>query len=405
MGNTCNSNNYFGIYLVTSSANTLTGNTCNSNHYGIPLSSSSNNILSGNTCNSNHYGIRLYSSSSNTIYLNNLSNNTNGNAYVENSSGNIWHSPTPIYYDYAGGSFHKNYLGNYYGNYTGSDPDGDGIGNSAYSVNDMNVDYPLMDTSACYLLQAWWLSGDSTMYKNDMSKSIDSVTLNSGSSNIWIADQATLIDINIPGTDSWTGQIVFTSAPANGETFTAEFGSSTNGSDFIAGGPDATISGKDTVTVFTFETDSRAFTVSAGSYLALRITNNSSKNYAVKTGGAWSYCSSPYSSYNYLVSVDNNSMNENVPKEYALHQNYPNPFNPVTTISYDLAEDVYVELTVYNIIGEKVTTLVKGNQPAGYYNIEWDGRNSRGLIVSSGMYLLRINAGNYCKTNKMVFVR
>jgi parallel beta-helix repeat protein len=433
-GNTCDSNSGFGIGMVSSSNNnTLTGNTCNSNFDGIYLSSSSNNnTLMGNTCNSNYYdgillyvssnnntltgntvnensnyGILLSSSNNNTIYLNNLSNNTNGDAYVEvgNCTGNTWHSPTPIYYDYAGGSFHKNYLGNYYGNYTGSDPDGDGIGNSAYSVNDMNVDYPLMDTSACYLLQAWWLSGDSTMYKNDMSKSIDSVTLNSGSSNIWIADQATLIDINIPGTDSWTGQIVFTSAPANGETFTAEFGSSTNGSDFIAGGPDATISGKDTVTVFTFETDSRAFTVSAGSYLALRITNNSSKNYAVKTGGAWSYCSSPYSSYNYLVSVDNNSMNENVPKEYALHQNYPNPFNPVTTISYDLAEDVYVELTVYNIIGEKVTTLVKGNQPAGYYNIEWDGRNSRGLIVSSGMYLLRINAGNYCKTNKMVFVR
>ena len=269
----------------------------------------------------------------------------------------------------------------------------------------MSDNYPLMDTSACYSLQAWWLSGDSIMYKNDMSKSIDSVIINSSSSNIWIADQATLIDINIPGTDSWTGQIVFTSAPANGETFTVEIGSSTNGSDFIAGGSDATISGKDTVTVFTFETDSRAFTVSAGRYLALRITNNSSKNYAVKTGGAWCYCSSPYSSYNYLVSVDNNSMTENIPKEYALHQNYPNPFNPVTTISYDLAEDVYVELTVYNIIGEKVTTLVKGNQPAGYYNIEWDGRNSRGLIVSSGMYLLRINAGNYCKTNKMVFVR
>ena len=93
------------------------------------------------------------------------------------------------------------------------------------------------------------------------------------------------------------------------------------------------------------------------------------------------------------------------PKEFCLHSNYPNPFNPVTTISYDLAEDVYVELTVYNMIGEKVTTLVKGNQPAGYYNVEWDGRNSQGRIVPSGMYFLKICAGSYNKTNKMVFVK
>jgi len=93
------------------------------------------------------------------------------------------------------------------------------------------------------------------------------------------------------------------------------------------------------------------------------------------------------------------------PKEFCLHSNYPNPFNPVTTISYDLAEDVYVELTVYNMIGEKVTTLVKGNQPAGYYNVEWDGRNSQGRIVPSGMYFLKISAGSYNKTNKMVFVK
>jgi len=400
-----------------------------------------------------------------------------------------------IYYDYTSGSFHKNYLGNYYGNYTGSDEDGDGIGTDPYNGTGMADSYPLMDTSACYSLQAWWLNGDSKMYRDDRTKTLGSITINGGSSNIWIADQATLMNIEFSGSDTWTGQIVFTSALGDGETFAVEIGSSTDGSDFTAGGPDATITGDGSKTVFTFETDASAFIVAKGSYLALKITNNSSSNYAVQTGGASSYCSAPNESQDYSLPVELASFNatagngnitlkwiteseiENLgfniyrstnengefvmlnaeliagagsssekheysyvdqdvkngitywykledidyngktelhgpisatvlgPKEFCLHSNYPNPFNPVTTISYDLAEDVYVELTVYNIIGEKVTTLVKGNQPAGYYNIEWDGRNSRGLIVSSGMYLLRINAGNYCKTNKMVFVR
>ncbi|MBP8976205.1 MAG: T9SS type A sorting domain-containing protein, partial [Bacteroidetes bacterium] len=220
------------------------------------------------------------------------------------------------------------------------------------------------------------------------------------SSNIWIADQATLIDINIPGTDSWTGQIVFTSAPANGETFTVEIGSSTDGSDFIAGGPDATISGKDTVTVFTFETDSRAFTVSAGSYLALRITNNSSKNYAVKTGSAWSYCSSPYSSYNYLVSVDNNSMTENAPKEYALHQNYPNPFNPVTKISYEIPVKSQVTLKVYDMLGREVARLYDGEREAGRYEAEFNG-----MRFASGVYFYKLEAGSYTAVKKLLLVK
>ena len=98
-------------------------------------------------------------------------------------------------------------------------------------------------------------------------------------------------------------------------------------------------------------------------------------------------------------------MKKAVPSEFCLYPNYSNPFNPVTTISYDLPEEGYIELTVYNMRGEKVTTLMKGNQEAGSYRMNWDGTNQKGEIVSSGIYFLRIASGSYCKTSKMVFIR
>ena len=98
-------------------------------------------------------------------------------------------------------------------------------------------------------------------------------------------------------------------------------------------------------------------------------------------------------------------MKKAAPREFRLYPNYPNPFNPVTTISYDLPEEGYVELAVYNMRGEKVTTLMQGKQEAGSYNLNWDGTDRNGEMVASGIYLLRIVSGSYCKTSKMVFIR
>jgi parallel beta-helix repeat protein len=85
-GNTCNNNNY-GIYLYSSSSdNTVTGNTCNNNNYGIYLYSSSNNTVTGNTCNNNSYGIYLYLSSNNTVTDNTCNNNNNYGIYLSSSS-------------------------------------------------------------------------------------------------------------------------------------------------------------------------------------------------------------------------------------------------------------------------------------------------------------------------------
>jgi 6-phosphogluconolactonase (cycloisomerase 2 family) len=94
-----------------------------------------------------------------------------------------------------------------------------------------------------------------------------------------------------------------------------------------------------------------------------------------------------------------------LPTTYAISQNYPNPFNPVTTIRYQIPEDVQVRITVHNLLGQVVATLVDEQLSAGYYQTLWDGRNHAGLQAASGVYLYRIQAGNYIKTKKMLLLK
>jgi len=82
-----------------------------------------------------------------------------------------------------------------------------------------------------------------------------------------------------------------------------------------------------------------------------------------------------------------------IPTVFSLHKNYPNPFNPVTTLKYDLPEAANVKLTIYDITGRTVKTLVNSHQEAGYKSIRWDSTNDLGEPVSAGMYLYRIRAG------------
>jgi DNA-binding transcriptional regulator YhcF (GntR family) len=86
-------------------------------------------------------------------------------------------------------------------------------------------------------------------------------------------------------------------------------------------------------------------------------------------------------------------------------QSYPNPFNPQTEIAYSLPEDSYVKLTIYNIQGQKVTTLVDEHQSAGTKKVVWDGCDESGESVASGVYLYRIEAGPYSVTNRMVLLK
>lgn len=94
-----------------------------------------------------------------------------------------------------------------------------------------------------------------------------------------------------------------------------------------------------------------------------------------------------------------------VSDEYVLLQNYPNPFNPATTIQFGLKEAGAVEVTVYSLSGQKVATLSNGFMEAGTHQLQWDGKDQQGKLVSSGMYLYQLRAGDQRLTKKMMLVR
>ena len=95
---------------------------------------------------------------------------------------------------------------------------------------------------------------------------------------------------------------------------------------------------------------------------------------------------------------------EQIPNKVVLHQNYPNPFNPVTTLRYDLPENSFVNVTIYDMLGREVITLVNGEQASGYYQIVWDGTDNYGEKVSASVYLYRIQASDFVQTKKMVLL-
>ena len=104
------------------------------------------------------------------------------------------------------------------------------------------------------------------------------------------------------------------------------------------------------------------------------------------------------------VGVDGNGISE-VPATYSLMQNYPNPFNPGTTIRYQLPEQQFVKIEIFNSLGEVVNTIVNQNQTAGEYSINWNGRNSSGQSLASGIYIYRIKAGSFVDSKKMMLLK
>ena len=94
-----------------------------------------------------------------------------------------------------------------------------------------------------------------------------------------------------------------------------------------------------------------------------------------------------------------------VPVIYSLYQNHPNPFNPVTTLRYDLPENSFVNINIYDLMGRNIRSLVKSQQTVGYRSIQWNATNNLGEPVSAGMYIYMIQAGEFRQARKMVLLK
>ena len=96
---------------------------------------------------------------------------------------------------------------------------------------------------------------------------------------------------------------------------------------------------------------------------------------------------------------------QSIPTAYDLRQNHPNPFNPSTTIEYDLPKNVEVEITIFNLLGSKIRTLVDESMNAGSHRIVWDAKDNAGRTVSTGVYFYRMKAGDFVKVKKLLFMK
>ena len=94
-----------------------------------------------------------------------------------------------------------------------------------------------------------------------------------------------------------------------------------------------------------------------------------------------------------------------LPTEFALGQNYPNPFNPSTRVDIAIPQDAVVDISVFNILGQKVRTLLSGDVAAGYTTVEWNGTNDLGSTAPSGLYMIRMSSDKFSAVRKMMLMK
>jgi len=99
------------------------------------------------------------------------------------------------------------------------------------------------------------------------------------------------------------------------------------------------------------------------------------------------------------------STEESKPTTFNLSQNYPNPFNPVTNFKFSLPQASHVKIEIFNILGQKVKTLVDEDMKAGSFVVDWNGKDQRGVEASSGIYFYRIVAGDFSSVKRMVLLK
>ena len=106
-----------------------------------------------------------------------------------------------------------------------------------------------------------------------------------------------------------------------------------------------------------------------------------------------------------VLSENLSSSVEMLPFNYSVGQNFPNPFNPITEIKYELPNDEFVDLIIYDLMGRNVKKLISKYHSAGTYSIEWNGTNNVGELVSAGMYFYTFKTNNFSQTRKMMFIK
>jgi hypothetical protein len=117
--------------------------------------------------------------------------------------------------------------------------------------------------------------------------------------------------------------------------------------------------------------------------------------------GSFEMCFGP--SVSYVREIGD--FEEGRPSEFSLSQNYPNPFNPYTNFRFTLAKSAHVKIEIFNIVGQRVRTLVDEDMKAGVYLADWDGKDEKGNAVSSGIYFYRMQAGDFSDMKKMLLVK
>jgi hypothetical protein len=105
---------------------------------------------------------------------------------------------------------------------------------------------------------------------------------------------------------------------------------------------------------------------------------------------------------NEIVTVENEAT---IPDYFLLEQNYPNPFNPSTTLSFVIGQPSFVSLKIFDVLGNKIVTLVNEEKPSGSYEVEFNGYSGNGINLTSGVYFHKLQAGNFVETKKMILLR
>ena len=118
---------------------------------------------------------------------------------------------------------------------------------------------------------------------------------------------------------------------------------------------------------------------------------------------SWTYFSSPTPGTSNIESLQ--LQNELIPKSFTVFPAYPNPFNPVTTLSYDIPNKGFVDVTVYDMMGRAIKNLVRSDQSYGYKSIKWNATNNQNQIVPAGVYIYKIEFGKLVVTRKMILLK